>query len=61
MNGFPDNGPAIITCALTGGIHGKEASPNLPEPPDEIVEPGDCPPARKGRPPRERRGTGTCG
>jgi 3-keto-5-aminohexanoate cleavage enzyme len=33
-------GPAIITCALTGGIHGKEANPNLPEQPDEIVAQG---------------------
>ena len=32
--------PVIITCALTGGIHGKEANPNLPEQPDEIVEQG---------------------
>lgn len=30
----------IITCALTGGVHGKEANPNLPEQPDEIVEQG---------------------
>ena len=30
----------IITCALTGGIHGKEANPNLPEQPDEIIEQG---------------------
>lgn len=30
----------IITCALTGGIHGKEANQNLPEQPDEIVEQG---------------------
>ena len=30
----------IITCALTGGIHGKEANPALPEQPDEIVEQG---------------------
>jgi 3-keto-5-aminohexanoate cleavage enzyme len=30
----------IITCALTGGIHGKEANENLPEQPDEIVEQG---------------------
>jgi len=28
----------IITAALTGGIHGKEANPNLPEQPDEIVQ-----------------------
>lgn len=27
----------IVTAALTGGIHGKEANPNLPEQPDEIV------------------------
>jgi 3-keto-5-aminohexanoate cleavage enzyme len=30
----------IITCALTGGVHGKEANPNLPEQPDEIIEQG---------------------
>jgi 3-keto-5-aminohexanoate cleavage enzyme len=34
------NDPVIITCALTGGIHGKEANPSLPEQPDEIVEHG---------------------
>jgi 3-keto-5-aminohexanoate cleavage enzyme len=28
--------PLIITAALTGGVHGKEANPNLPETPDEI-------------------------
>jgi 3-keto-5-aminohexanoate cleavage enzyme len=32
--------PVVITCALTGGIHGKEANPNLPEQPDEIVDQG---------------------
>src|SRR5262245_19003835 len=38
---MPDpNGKVIITCALTGGIHGKEANPNLPEQPDEIVTQG---------------------
>jgi 3-keto-5-aminohexanoate cleavage enzyme len=38
---MPDpSGKVIITCALTGGIHGKEANPNLPEQPDEIVEQG---------------------
>lgn len=26
----------IITAALTGGVHGKEANPNLPETPEEI-------------------------
>ncbi len=30
----------IITCALTGGIHGKEAHPGLPEQPDKIVRHG---------------------
>lgn len=28
----------IITAALTGGGHGKEKNPNLPEQPDEIIE-----------------------
>lgn len=28
--------PVIITAALTGGIHGKEANRNLPETPEEI-------------------------
>jgi 3-keto-5-aminohexanoate cleavage enzyme len=36
----PSSEPLIITCALTGGIHGKEANANLPEQPDEIVEQG---------------------
>jgi 3-keto-5-aminohexanoate cleavage enzyme len=40
MNRTGNNSPVIITCALTGGIHGKEANPNLPEQPDEIVEQG---------------------
>ncbi|WP_423999007.1 3-keto-5-aminohexanoate cleavage protein [Haloarcula salina] len=26
----------IVTAALTGGVHGKEANPNLPETPEEI-------------------------
>jgi 3-keto-5-aminohexanoate cleavage enzyme len=30
--------PVIITAALTGGVHGKEANPNLPETPAEIGE-----------------------
>jgi 3-keto-5-aminohexanoate cleavage enzyme len=34
------NNKVIITCALTGGIHGKEANPHLPEQPDEIVAQG---------------------
>ncbi|MDA0163630.1 3-keto-5-aminohexanoate cleavage protein [Solirubrobacter ginsenosidimutans] len=37
---YPSTEPVIVTCALTGGIHGKEANPNLPEQPDEIVEQG---------------------
>jgi 3-keto-5-aminohexanoate cleavage enzyme len=36
----PTTEPVVITCALTGGIHGKEANPALPEQPDEIVEHG---------------------
>jgi 3-keto-5-aminohexanoate cleavage enzyme len=28
----------IITVATTGGLHGKEVNPNLPEQPDEIAE-----------------------
>ncbi len=40
MNWKPSVDPVIITCALTGGIHGKEANRNLPEQPDEIVEQG---------------------
>src|SRR5262245_48838121 len=32
--------PVVITCALAGGIHGKEANERLPEQPDEIVEQG---------------------
>jgi 3-keto-5-aminohexanoate cleavage enzyme len=39
-NWRPSTDPVIITCALTGGIHGKEANANLPEQPDEIVEQG---------------------
>lgn len=30
----------IVTCALTGAQQGKEANPNLPEQPDEIVAQG---------------------
>ncbi|WP_436931599.1 3-keto-5-aminohexanoate cleavage protein [Halosimplex halobium] len=28
--------PVVVTAALTGGIHGKETNPNLPETPEEI-------------------------
>lgn len=37
---YPNTDPVVITCALTGGIHGKEANEALPEQPDEIVEQG---------------------
>lgn len=30
--------PLIISCAITGGVHGKEANPNLPETPEEQVQ-----------------------
>lgn len=28
----------IITCAITGGLHGKVANPNIPEQPDEQIQ-----------------------
>ncbi|WP_265107986.1 3-keto-5-aminohexanoate cleavage protein [Halosolutus halophilus] len=33
---FLGGDPVIVTAALTGGVHGKEANPNLPETPEEI-------------------------
>ena len=30
--------PVIITCAITGGGHGKETNPNLPESPEEQAD-----------------------
>ncbi len=30
--------PVIITCAITGGIHGAEANPNLPEKPEDQAQ-----------------------
>lgn len=30
--------PLIVTAALTGGVHGKEANPNVPETPAEVAE-----------------------
>ena len=33
-----DPGKVIITIATTGGLHGKEANPALPEQPDEIIQ-----------------------
>lgn len=35
---YLDRKPVIITAALTGGVHGKETLPNLPETPSEIAE-----------------------
>jgi 3-keto-5-aminohexanoate cleavage enzyme len=31
-------GPLIITCAISGGVQGKEANPNLPESPEELAQ-----------------------
>jgi 3-keto-5-aminohexanoate cleavage enzyme len=36
--GYHDGEPVVITAALTGGVHGKEAHPHLPETPAEIGE-----------------------
>jgi 3-keto-5-aminohexanoate cleavage enzyme len=33
---YLDGEPAIVTAALTGGVHGKEANPAIPETPAEI-------------------------
>ncbi|MFB6303393.1 MAG: 3-keto-5-aminohexanoate cleavage protein [Haloferacaceae archaeon] len=33
---YLDGKPVVVTAALTGGVHGKEANPNLPETPAEI-------------------------
>ncbi|NHN59375.1 MULTISPECIES: 3-keto-5-aminohexanoate cleavage protein [Halorussus] len=33
---YLDGEPVVITAALTGGVQGKEANPNLPETPEEI-------------------------
>lgn len=35
---YLDGTPVIVTAATTGGIHGKEAHPDLPETPEEIGE-----------------------
>jgi 3-keto-5-aminohexanoate cleavage enzyme len=37
-DGYLAGEPVIVTAALTGGVHGKEASPHLPEHPEEIAE-----------------------
>jgi 3-keto-5-aminohexanoate cleavage enzyme len=31
-------GPMIITCALNGGVQGKESNPALPETPEELAQ-----------------------
>ncbi|WP_226481588.1 3-keto-5-aminohexanoate cleavage protein [Natrinema amylolyticum] len=33
---FLDGEPVVVTAALTGGVHGKETTPHLPETPEEI-------------------------
>jgi 3-keto-5-aminohexanoate cleavage enzyme len=33
---FLGGDPVVVTAALTGGVHGKEANPNIPETPAEI-------------------------
>jgi len=35
---YLDGGSVILTVAPTGGVHGKDANPNLPEQPSEIAE-----------------------
>ncbi|MES3518423.1 MAG: 3-keto-5-aminohexanoate cleavage protein [Natronomonas sp.] len=35
---YLDGTPTIITAAITGGVHGKETTPHLPETPEEIAE-----------------------
>lgn len=37
-SGLYDFAPAILTCAITGGLHGKEANENLPEAIEEQVQ-----------------------
>lgn len=37
-SGMADFPPVMIACAITGGNHGKEANPNLPESVEEQVE-----------------------
>jgi 3-keto-5-aminohexanoate cleavage enzyme len=33
---YLDGRPVVVTAALTGGVHGKEANPAIPETPEEI-------------------------
>ena len=35
---YRDGKPLIVTAALTGGVHGKEANQNVPETPGEVAE-----------------------
>ncbi|MFB6161210.1 MAG: 3-keto-5-aminohexanoate cleavage protein [Haloferacaceae archaeon] len=35
---YHEGKPVVVTAALTGGVHGKEANPNVPETPAEIGE-----------------------
>jgi 3-keto-5-aminohexanoate cleavage enzyme len=35
---YRDGKPLIVTAALTGGVQGKEANPNVPETPEEVAE-----------------------
>lgn len=37
-NGLTKMPPLIITCAITGGMHGKESTPYLPEEPEEQAQ-----------------------
>jgi 3-keto-5-aminohexanoate cleavage enzyme len=37
-NKYLDGKKLIVTVATTGGVHGKDANPNLPEQPEEIAE-----------------------
>lgn len=37
-NGLTKFPPLIITCAITGGMHGKESTPYLPEEPEEQAQ-----------------------
>lgn len=51
---MPEAQTPLMTRALTGGPHGKEANPNLPEQLDEIVAQGSPPGVRARRAPRAR-------
>jgi len=38
LSHFKNWPPVIVTCAITGGLHGKEANPNLPVTPEEQAD-----------------------